>query len=67
MFSPPPHIAIDIWPAQQQVPSAPVLQKGSLRSPLPVQYDLEAKPAPPLSPGQQLVATLTSWFFGSKK
>ena len=68
------HIAIDIWPEPSTVQTlrerrphqlplhnAPLLQ-GPLRSPLPVQYDPEAKWTPPQSPTQQVIASLFSWF-----
>jgi hypothetical protein len=72
-MSTPNHIAIDIWPEHLSVTMQPRFESQEhhtalrLRSPLPVQYNLEVKRTPPPSPTQQLVIDFTSWLFGQKK
>lgn len=67
-MSSPNHIAIDVWPEHKRFDaheSHRTTQNLRLRSPLPVQYELEPKPQP-LSPTQQLL-NLAAWLLGSKK
>jgi hypothetical protein len=75
-MSTPNHIAIDIWPEHLSVTMQPRFDAHRsqehhtalrLRSPLPVQYNLEVRRSPPVSPTQQLVIDFTSWLFGQKK
>jgi len=70
-MSSPNHIAIDIWPEprafdarESQEHHAAV--RNRVRSPLPVQYNLEVQRPPPPSPTQQLVIDFASWLFGRK-
>jgi hypothetical protein len=76
-MSKPNHIAIDIWPEHlsynmqdcfdaRESQEHHAALRNRVRSPLPVQYNLEVKRTPPPSPTQQLVIDFTAWLFGRK-